>query len=40
MQETQMPKPSRLTDEQADAIAAVAIIIILSAAVIYWVAGG
>lgn len=34
-----MAKPSRFSDEQADAIAAVAIIVILAATAIYWVAG-
>lgn len=34
-----MAKPSRFTDEQADAIAATAIILILAATAVFWIAG-
>jgi hypothetical protein len=34
-----MAKPSRFSDEQADMIAAIAVLVILAATAIYWVAG-
>lgn len=34
-----MPKPTRFTDEQADAIAAAAIVLILAATAVIWIAG-
>lgn len=34
-----MGKPSKLTDSQADSIVAVVVILVIAAAVVFWVAG-
>lgn len=34
-----MAKPTRFSDDQADMIAAIAVLVVLAATVIFWVAG-